>query len=266
MFADGVSLVGLFVRRVEAAAGERYDESVLKPIAPSHRAAALILVVAAAVGAALVHAPIAQDPAYHLFADTRSLGGLPNIADVLSNLPFLIVGVFGLSRTPLMNRPAYTTLCAGILLVSLGSAYYHWSPSNATLLWDRLPMTVAFMALFSMLLEERVLSVKALAPLIALGIASAFYWAWTDDLRPYILVQFLPILLMPVILLLYPKKYLSGGWLMGAVLFYAAAKACETYDREMLAALAVMSGHTIKHLAAGIASLCIILSVPVKEV
>lgn len=231
------------------------------------RAAALLGVSAVAVVALFLRAPIPQDPAYHAFADARPFAGIPNFADVLSNLPFLIVGLYGLTRRPVQPRmkTGYLALCAGIALVSLGSAYYHLNPTSATLLWDRLPMTVAFMALFSLLLEDRVTDAKTLLPLLAAGLASAFYWHYTDDLRPYILVQFLPIVLMPLILLLYPKKNLDGKALMCAVVLYAAAKAFESCDREVFAALGALSGHSIKHLLAGAATICIILAVPAKE-
>jgi hypothetical protein len=240
-----------------------------------HRATLLFLIAAAALLATALHGRIPQDPAYHLFADTRSLAGIANFWDVLSNLPFLMVGLYGFSRSrrlaELRCKSAYITLCWGVLLVSLGSAYYHLSPSTPTLLWDRLPMTVAFMALFSMLLEERVTeSRRTLLPLLAAGLASAVYWYWTEsrgagDLRPYILVQFLPIVLIPLILALYPSKYLSNSLLAAALVLYCAAKFFEHYDRQVLASIAVFSGHTIKHLLAGAATLCIILSVPAKE-
>lgn len=234
-----------------------------------------MIISAAAVLAAVLHGRIPQDPAYHLFADTRPFIGIANFWDVFSNLPFLLAGLYGLSRSRRLTEPrcksAYITLCAGILLVSLGSAYYHYSPSTPTLLWDRLPMTVAFMALFSLLLEERVTeSRRTLPPLLAAGLASAVYWYWSEsrgagDLRPYILVQFLPILLIPLILALYPRRYLSNNLLVAALVLYVAAKIFESCDRQVLASIGVLSGHTIKHLLAGAATLCIIRSVPAKE-
>lgn len=227
------------------------------------RALALAVVSAVAVLAVVLHAPIPQDPAYHLFADTRAFAGIPNVWDVFSNLPFLLVGLYGLTRR-VVPRTAYLTLCGGVLLVSLGSAYYHYAPSNQTLLWDRLPMTIAFMALFSMLLEERVTQRKTLIPLLALGIASAFYWSWTDDLRPYLLVQFLPLLLLPLILALYAPRYLSTKLLLYAFGLYVAAKLFEHYDRSVLAWLP-LSGHTIKHLVSGAATLSLVLAVPAKK-
>lgn len=241
----------------------------------NHRGTFLLVIAAAAALATFLHGPVPQDPAYHLFADARACAGVPNFGDVLSNLPFLIVGLYGLSRIRRLEQPGvaapYATLCVGVFLVSLGSAYYHWSPSTPTLFWDRLPMTVAFMALFSMLLEERVTrQAGTLAPLIAVGVASAVYWHWTEqrgagDLRPYLLVQFLPIVLMPVILAFYPGRYLRSGFLYAALAFYVAAKVFEVGDRWTLDLIAVMSGHTIKHLLAGAACLCIIRSVPVRE-
>lgn len=228
------------------------------------RLGVLVVLAAAAVVAAFAHAPIAQDQAYHVFADARAWLGIPNFGDVMSNLVFLVVGAYGLRRSPAANRPAYLTLCVGVLLVSLGSAYYHQAPSDGTLLWDRLPMTVAFMGLFALLLEERVTTFKTLPVLVALGIASALYWRETGDLRPYILVQFLPLVLMPVILFLFPRKYLNGRMLMMAVIFYLVAKVLETYDRQVFSSF-VLSGHTLKHLSAGVASFFVIQAVPAQE-
>lgn len=231
------------------------------------RAAVLLGISAAAIVGLFLRGPIPQDLAYHAFADARPFAGIPNFADVLSNLPFLIVGLFGLTRRPAPPRmkTGFLVLCSGIALVSLGSACYHLNPTSATLLWDRLPMTVAFMALFSLVLEDRVTEVKTLVPLAAIGLASAFYWHYTDDLRPYILVQFLPIVLMPLILFLYPKKNLDGRALLGAVALYAAAKVFEAYDRRVFETLGALSGHSVKHLLAGAATICIISAVPAKN-
>jgi len=227
------------------------------------KAAVLAVIAGAAVLAALLHAPIPQDPSYHLFADARPFAGLPNFWDVFSNLPFLLVGLYGLSRRVKPKSP-YTTLCLGVLLVSLGSAYYHYAPSNETLLWDRLPMTVAFMALFSMLLEERVTQRRTLIPLLVVGLASAFYWTWSGDLRPYILVQFLPLILIPVILALYERRYLNNKLILTAFGLYVAAKLLEHYDRQVLMSFP-LSGHTLKHLVSGAATLSLVRAVPAKE-
>src|SRR5207342_2890203 len=138
-------------------------------------------------------------------------------------------------------RNAYVALCIGVLLVGFGSSWYHLAPSNQSLLWDRLPMTVAFMALFSMLLDERDVlgpGTPTLWPLLIAGIGSVAYWRWSEwqgagDLRRYVLVQFLPILLIPLILLLFTGKYLSGRLLLVALGLYFAAKLLEYFDRQI---------------------------------
>ena len=218
---------------------------------------------------------IPQDANYHFFADTEALAGIPNFWNVLSNLPFVVVGVFALCRLPrLLEREcmaAYIVLSMGIALVGFGSAYYHYAPSNETLLWDRLPMTIAFMALFSMLLGERVIIAhknKSLWFLVSFGIAAACYWSWTEsngrgDLRPYAVVQFLPIILMPLIIAMFTKKYLSNYLLLLAFSCYLIAKALEQYDHQVQSVFVIIGGHPLKHVAAAIATLCIVCAVPV---
>lgn len=213
---------------------------------------------------------IPQDPSYHRFADNTTLLGIQNFWNVFSNLPFFLVGMWGLRRdVQIEYKRDYQILCIGILLVSLGSAYYHYSPSTPTLLWDRLPMTVAFMALFSMLLKERVMNTELplTTVLVVLGIASAVYWYWTEtqnagDLRAYILVQFLPMLLIPALLYLFDRRYLNGNYLVMALVYYLGAKFFEQFDTQVFNIGHLLSGHTIKHLLASIASFYIIVAVP----
>jgi surface polysaccharide O-acyltransferase-like enzyme len=242
----------------------------------NHRRFLLAAISAIAILGLCFVGRIPQDPNYHLLADTKALGDVPNFWNVFSNLPFLVVGAFALFRVSRLSeresRTAYLVLSIGVTLVGLGSAYYHYSPSNESLLWDRLPMTVAFMGLFSMLLAERVVDgyhQRWLWALVGVGIAAALYWSWTEahgegDLRPYALVQFLPIVLMPLIMALFPKKYLSNKLLLCAFAWYFVAKALEHYDHQILNITGVIGGHPVKHVAAAIAVLCIVRSVPVR--
>ncbi|MGB6638059.1 MAG: ceramidase domain-containing protein, partial [Bradyrhizobium sp.] len=130
--------------------------------------------------------PLLQDQSYHQFADQRELFGIPNFWNVVSNLPFIAVGVAGLLR---FRRDATTlVLFTGLFLTGFGSSYYHLNPNDATLFWDRLPMTLCFAAILAAVVEERV-DAKAgamlLRPLLAIGIFSLLLWRWTDDLRLY---------------------------------------------------------------------------------
>lgn len=249
------------------APGERIQRSL------AWRRGLLLLVSLAVLVSLWVIGPIPQDPAYHLFADSRRLLGINNAWNVVSNAPFLLVGVLGVAR--LSNVPSayvrgYAVLCSGVVLVAFGSAYYHLAPSNESLLWDRIPMTIAFMALFALLLGERVFDQPrnwVLWALVTAGLASAFYWAWTEslgqgDLRPYALVQFLPMMLMPLVLALFPRRAISTPLLLWAFAFYFAAKLLEHFDAQVFAATGVMSGHALKHVAAAVAALCILYAIP----
>lgn len=216
-----------------------------------------------AIGGVFLIQPIPQDPAYHLFADRTQLLGIPNFWNVATNLPFLFIGLLGLARRRLPDSKFglhYRVFCIGVALVALGSAYYHFEPSTPALVWDRLPMTVAFMALFAAVLMDRVsacLGRALLWPLVAAGIASIAWWIRTEldgqgDLRPYALVQFLPMLLVPLILPLSRGGSLSTAFLWMSLGAYGAAKLAEQFDPLIFDATGVFSGHSLKHLLAAL--------------
>lgn len=211
--------------------------------------------------------PVAQDPAYHHFADRVTRFGVANFWNVVSNLPFVLVGIFGLATRSRLYDPSlrlhYMSLCAGAVCIGIGSAYYHLAPSTPTLVWDRLPMTVAFMAVFTVVVGDRIslmLAQRMLAPAMFAGVASVVYWAHSEtagrgDLRPYALVQFLPMLMIPLMLILFEGRGLRARWLWGTLIVYAMAKLAEHYDREIFLALQIISGHSMKHLLAALALL-----------
>ncbi len=231
-------------------------------------------VAVSAIAGTFLLDPIPQDPAYHEFADQRELVGLANFWNVATNLPFLLIGVFGLLRLARLGSSPlglhYAVLCTGVALVAFGSAYYHRDPSNAALVWDRLPMTVAFMALFSAVIADRMswLVGRALLwPLVVLGISSVAWWIRTEaasqgDLRFYAIVQFLPILLMPLIVMMWSGTGIgiASRWLGAALGAYAGAKLCEYFDAAILDATGLLSGHSLKHLLAALAAWWIIRS------
>ena len=232
----------------------------------------LLGVFVAMVVAMLAVPPLPQDPAYHNFADTRSFLGVPNVLDVTSNLPFLVVGLMGLRFVareratdgsvtfiaPAERQP-FWVLFFGVAMTGVGSAYYHWAPDNSTLFWDRLPMTVAFMALLSSVIAERVnltLGLRLLGPLLALGVLSTLYWhigeqRGVGDLRPYALVQFGSLIVIPLMVWLFPPRYSRTVDLFWALAWYALAKLFEYLDHGIFNLIGI-SGHTLKHLASGI--------------
>jgi hypothetical protein len=228
---------------------------------------ALFGVAAAAIGGVWLLDPIPQDPAFHDFADQRTLFGVPHFWNVASNLPFLVVGGLGWLRAGRLASPPlathYRVLCAAIALVAIGSGWYHHAPSNAALVWDRLPMTVAFMTLFSALIADRIswFAGRALLwPLVVAGISSIAWWVRTEaagagDLRAYALVQFLPMILIPLILLLWREGSLAARPLWLALGAYALAKLFEHFDAAVFAATGgVFAGHALKHVSAALAA------------
>jgi hypothetical protein len=220
---------------------------------------AVLGLMAASLAALLVLPPISQDQGYHEFADVRAVLGVPNFWNVVSNIPFVAVGAVGLARC--RGDAAITAIFGGIFLTGFGSAYYHWSPDDGTLFWDRLPMALAFMAVLAGAIGERV-SVKAAAillwPLLAMGVLSLLLWRWSGDLRLYGWVQFFPVAMLPLMFLLLPPKYTGMGHWMFAAAFYVLAKLLEHFDAEIYSLGQVVSGHTLKHLAAAAACFAIL--------
>ena len=224
-----------------------------------------------AVTVAILAPRIPQDPLYHQFADQNIYLSIPNTLNVLTNLFFAWIGIEGLYRLLRqkslriihMLYPAYLGFFGALVLVALGSGYYHWIPDNQTLVWDRLPMTIAFTSFFAILLAERIsipLARTLFPVLIVAGIGSIIYWHLSEqqgqgDLRPYALVQFLPMLLCPLILLLFSSRYTRSIDIWWFLAWYLVAKICEAFDAELLNWLGVISGHSLKHIAASIGCL-----------
>jgi Ceramidase len=209
---------------------------------------------------------IEQDLAYHQFADRRTLFAIPNFWNVISNGAFLWVGAIGLYRLykNRLNivyeiRHGYFIFFIAVAFIAFGSAYYHWQPNNLTLVWDRLPMTFTFMSLMAFVVAEN-LSVKwgrnSLFPVLFIGFISVCYWYWGElhsagDLRLYALVQFLPMVLLLVLLMFGQSAFQNkaGYWWLFAA--YALAKVAEHFDAAIFNYTSgMLAGHVLKHLFA----------------
>jgi hypothetical protein len=213
--------------------------------------AVLYVLIIVSLAGLLPLPPLLQDQSYHQFADQRELFGVPNFWNVVSNVPFIAVGAVGLWR--FRGDATTIVLFTGIFLTGFGSSYYHWNPNDVTLFWDRLPMTLCFAAILAAVVEERVdarAGVILLRPLLAIGIFSLLLWRWTDDLRLYAWAQFFPFFATVLILRLYPPKYSAAHYWIFAAALYALAKLLEFFDHAIFSLGAVLSGHTLKHLAA----------------
>lgn len=213
--------------------------------------------------------PIAQDLAYHRFSDARTMLGIPHFMDVVSNLPFIIIGIMGFrlvttnyKRLTMADFMMGFTLFSGVFLIGAGSAFYHYSPDNFTLIFDRLPMTLVFTSFFTVIIYDYVdrrVGATLFYLMLAVGVYSILYWYYTEitgrgDLRLYAFVQFFPVVATPLILVLYRNTALYTRTLITVFIAYAIAKLLEHYDVIVFEWLQVISGHTLKHLFAALAT------------
>jgi hypothetical protein len=251
-------------------------------VLPRSQAPYLLLTVAVIVATiALVLPAIPQPLSYHNFADHRSWLGIPNFGDVASNLPFAIIGFWGLivlfvSRTSgfvdSRDRWPYAVMFGGLILTAIGSGYYHLAPGNARLVWDRIPINITIMALLTAVISERISIVAGLAlfaPLEVVGVASVLVWRAGElqghgDLRFYAAVQVYAILIL-LLALLFPPRYTRGSDFAVVVGFYVLAKILEESDRLIFAFGHIVSGHTLKHLAAAVAGFWILRMLKKRE-
>ena len=214
--------------------------------------------------------PLHQPESYHQFIDDRTIWGIPNCLNVLSNAPFAIVGALGLCFVccrgegrgeeagfmPESERLPFAVFFTGAFLTCFGSSYYHWAPSDATLAWDRLPMALAFMALLAAVIGERIdarAGLWLLWPLVIAGAATVWWWRRSGNLWPYAGAQFFSIALIGLVLVLFPPRYTRSSDLLWVTGFYILAKLAEALDKPVFHFTGFVSGHTIKHLIAAVA-------------
>src|SRR5262245_21196653 len=222
--------------------------------------------------AAVMWPAMPQPQSYHDFADHRVMFGVANFLDVASNVGFLIAGVaglvvvmsvgkleFGIERLP------YAIFFLGVLLTAAGSSYYHLSPANERLFWDRLPMTIAFMSLIAAQIVDRI-SVKAgmvlLFPMLAVGAGSVIYWMATErggvgNVMPYGILQTWSVIMLLILTVLEPSRYTRGNDILWVFAWYVIAKILEFLDPQILALGHLAGGHALKHLAAAAAGLVV---------
>ncbi|KAJ0973258.1 hypothetical protein J5N97_021217 [Dioscorea zingiberensis] len=212
----------------------------------------------------IVTPTIPQSQEYHDFADQRTLFlGIPNTLNVISNFPFLLVGIVGLVLCHYGNYFSlrlegelwgWSCFFVGVAAVAFGSSYYHLMPNDARLVWDRLPMTIAFTSIMAIFVIERIderTGKKSLIPLVMAGILSILYWRFFDDLRPYAVVQFAPCIIIPLMAVILPPMYTHSTYWLWAAVFYLLAKIEEAADKPIYKwTHHIVSGHTLKHLCA----------------
>jgi hypothetical protein len=228
------------------------------------------LVLSTVVALMLLHGPIRQLEHYHEFADHSFWAGIPHAADVLSNLGFALVALWGAFRLwPKRNHAAvragwidYSVFLIALLLTSVGSTYYHLAPDDWRLVWDRLPIALACAALLAGVRAQLVPRVNAKSEVIGLtmfAFASVAWWyvgqlGGSGDLRPYLLLQAAPLVLIPLWQAIHGASRGDRLWFGFALVLYVLAKIAEVHDHEIQSTLGWITGHTVKHLLASAAA------------
>jgi hypothetical protein len=241
----------------------------------SREAWQVIAFTAVCVAAALLIPPMAQPLEYHDFADQRAMLGIPNFMDVVSNAGFVLVGLAGLAVilggggtfASRAERLPYAVFFAGIALTGAGSAYYHLAPDNESLVWDRLPMTVAFTSLVAAQIGDRIgprVGLAVLGPALLVGVWTVLHWIATEragagNVIPYAVLQLYAMVILLAMALLHDSRYTRGRDIAWVFAWYLLAKVFETFDEQIFRVLGGMvSGHTLKHVAGAIAALVVL--------
>ena len=241
---------------------------------PRRTRVAVLWVVGGAV-LAMMFAHRLRTPVYNVFADQVTCLGIPNFTNVASNAAFVLAGVWALvwfwtERSRLLGTrfrtrtelALYVSFFAVAILVGIGSGYYHWAPTNATLFWDRCPMTFAAAALTGAFLAERVDGKAGVAVAVALALllpATLVYWrlseaAGAENLWPYIAGFYGSLGLATLVLILFPSPYTHGNQAFVAIAWFALAMPFDKLlDGWVYSLGGVMGGHAVKHLLAGLA-------------
>ena len=216
----------------------------------------------------LTFGPLPQNPSIHLLADTRSFFGIvPRAGDVLTNLAILAAGLFGLGLRNRMTvapeaRTAVNMLIVASILIAFGSAYYHWAPTNSTLIWDRIPIAIMLMSLLALVMADRMhplFARDAMWPFIVLGVASVFLWGVSEamgqgDVRLYFIVRIGTGVAIALLLILRPPRHTGTVWLVAALASEIVMASFERFDHEVFQwSGGLVSGHNMKHVLAGVA-------------
>ena len=232
------------------------------------------IITVGAIAIMAVHGRIAQPAHYHEFADRSAALGIHHAGDVFSNAGFALVAIWGwltlwprrASEQLRAGWPGYRLFLIGLFLTAFGSGFYHFAPDNARLIWDRLPIALACAGLIVGVRGDTKPGLKTEIEAIVLAlfaVASVAWWVYTDssgadDLRPYLLLQGLPLVLIPLWQAIHRTPRTDRIAFAAAMLLYVLAKVAEIFDHEIASAVGFVSGHTLKHLIATTATAAVV--------
>jgi hypothetical protein len=219
---------------------------------------------------------IEQNQNYHNFADQRTLFGVRNALDTLSNLAFIMVGILGLvnfyNNQYIKISNSFSVILnlffIAIILTGLGSSFYHQNPNNFTLVFDRLGMSLVFASVLAMLAYLKIsprFGLHTLAELLILAPLTVLIWKFNGNLTPYAVLQFGGIILV-ILTLLLSKSQRQSPCFTSLIILYGIAKLVEFYDVQIFTLTQnLISGHTLKHLIAALAAIVFISPLKLKN-
>jgi hypothetical protein len=161
----------------------------------------------------------------HSYTDQRSLCGLNNAFNVLSNLVLIAAGCYWLNwifrtknislkcRKGLYETRLYATFFAAVILAGIQSAWYHLFQSQLGLLGTYLLSNIVMLSLLSAIIAERVnlrIGLHSCIPFIFISMLISFYWYiyQTDNQLShlwYFLTYLIPSLSIMTIIVARPK-------------------------------------------------------------
>ena len=176
---------------------------------------------------------------YHNFSDKRTILGIPNGINVLSNIVFIFLAIY------LLQKKKSNLLSIYLILLAIASSYYHLNPSDDTLFWDVLMIATTSMIIFTMMSGTKNGEIFYL-----FGILSVIYWKMTGDLRLYLIILIgLPL----YIVLKYYKDITLRKYVITFIITFTLARLFEHNDHFIYKITNnTISGHTLKHIFAGL--------------
>lgn len=220
----------------------------------------LLAAMALALGTGLLAwGPVPLDPSAWRHADVRRWQGLPNALNVLANLPQIVVGWWGwrvtrTSRWPEALRRPWMAFHLCTLLAGVVALLYHLQPGPLGWIAARTALCGAFATLAAGALAERVDERFGHTRSVALLLGSVLLAGATvaasrgADIRPLLLFEMLPVLLLPAGAIGLPGlQTRASDWIV-MLIGYGLARLADAHDARLLAATVGIGGHAVMHL------------------
>ncbi|XP_075672394.1 uncharacterized protein LOC142641920 isoform X2 [Castanea sativa] len=208
---------------------------------------------------------IPLSPKHHRYADMRNFLGVPNTLNVITNFPFLVVGVLGFVLCLQRNffniilrgeLWGWALFYAGTAGVAFGSAYHHLKPDDNRVMWDTFPMMIAYSSLFSSFMVERMgekIGLSSLFALLLFAFLSTAYGITYNDLRLCMTFQLIPSVAIPGMMYVFQPKYTHSRYWLFAAGIHVLAKFEGVADKKIYRANRyIISGHSLEHLCLAI--------------